>query len=374
MTKQQQNEKQAKQNALKSTFHHITKEFGKGTITRMSDKPLEVKRFSSGSLKLDKILGGGYPISRVITLMGPEGAGKSTMALEACASMQRQGGTVLYLDAESALEPAYAKALGVDLNKMYICQPDTGEEALQICEEAARSSAIDLIVVDSVAALVPKAEIEGTMGDQHVGLQARLMSQGLRQLSGTLSRTQTTAIFINQTREKVGVMFGSPETMPGGMALKFYSSVILRISGSKKIKQGTKEIGQIMKLNVKKNKVAPPHQRTQLDLIYGHGISRIGELLDMAVDKDIVDKAGAWYSYGNKRLGQGKANTEKTLANDKHLSAIVDYKVHQAYKIPVPKPLQDAMDKIKEPADKSNKPSQQAKSKSKKQSTFKAKK
>lgn len=329
-------EQKAKQKALDQALKQIKKEFGKGSIMKMSDRPQHVNSIPSGSLALDDALGiGGYPEGRVIEIYGPESAGKTTLALEAAASVQKQGGVVAYIDAENALSPDYAKALGVNVDDLILSQPDTGEEGMQICENLAKSGAIDLIVVDSVAALVPKAEIQGEMGDAHVGLQARLMSQSLRAMSGTLSRTNTTCIFINQIREKVGVMFGSPETTPGGQALKFYSSVILRISRGQKIKMHQEVVGSHAKITVRKNKVAPPFRSCYVDIMYGTGISHAGELLDMAVAKDIVDKAGAWFSYGKTRIGQGRENAKDYLTKHPAMTREINVKVHEAYKIPL---------------------------------------
>lgn len=374
MTKQKKNNLEQRKNALDGALKQITKQFGKGSIMRMSDRPLKVSTFSSGSLAIDRALGGGFPSGRISEIYGLESAGKTTLALEAVAQVQKQGGTVAYIDAENALDPDYAKALGVDIDSLLLSQPDTGEQGLEIANALVKSSAVDLIVVDSVAALVPRQEIEGEMGDNHVGLQARMMSQALRSFSGELSRTNTAMIFINQIREKVGVMFGNPETTPGGRALKFYSSVRLEIRPGKKIKKGTDIIGRQGKIKVVKNKIAPPFKRCVVNIIFGHGVDRIGELIDMASKKGIIDKAGSWYSYNNKKLGQGEINAEEYIAKHPNLATVVSYKVHKAYKIPVPKPLQDAMDKIKKPADDSKKSSQSAKSKSKKQSASKDKK
>ena len=344
------NVQKAKQKALNQALKRIKKEFGKGSIMKMSDRPQHVEAIPSGSLAIDNTLGiGGYPKGRVVEIYGPESAGKTTLALEAAASVQRNGGIVAYIDAENALSPDYAQALGVNVKNLILSQPDTGEEGMQICENLAKSGAIDLIVVDSVAALVPKAEIQGEMGDAHVGLQARLMSQSLRAMSGTLSRTHTTCIFINQIREKVGVIFGSPETTPGGQALKFYSSVILRISRGQKIKNGKEVIGNHAKVTVRKNKVAPPFRSCHVDIMYGTGISHVGELLDMAVDKDIVDKAGAWFSYGDTRIGQGRENAKEYLVNHVDMAKEINVKVHQAYHIPMSKTEKIQMKKSSKP-------------------------
>lgn len=329
-----------RQKALLKATKSIKREFGKGAIMRMSDRPQHVASFPSGSLAIDHALGiGGYPKGRVVEIYGPDSSGKTTLALEAAASVQKQGGLVAYIDAENALDPSYARALGVNVKDLLLSQPGTGEEGMQICETLAQSGAVDLIVVDSVAALVPRQEIEGEMGDNHVGLQARLMSQSLRAMSGTLSRTHTTCIFINQIRDKVGVMFGNPETTPGGRALGFYASIIMRISRGQKIKKGQEAIGNHAKVTIRKNKVAPPFRSCYVDIMYGTGVSHSGELLDMGVKKDIVDKAGAWYSYGNVRIGQGKVNAQKFIENHPEMAREIDIKVHKAYGMEVPKSL-----------------------------------
>lgn len=306
-----------RQAALNAALRKIEKNFGKGSIMRMGDAAdTKIATISSGSLALDKALGvGGYPRGRIVEIYGPESSGKTTVALHAVAEVQKEGGTAAYIDAENALDPQYAAALGVNVDDLLLSQPDTGEEALDIADALIASGAIDIVVVDSVAALVPRAEIEGEMGDAHVGLQARLMSQALRKLSGEINKTKTIAIFINQIREKVGVMFGNPETTPGGRALKFYSTIRLEIRRGEQIKNGTDVIGNRTKIKVVKNKVAPPFKRAEVDVMYGHGISKTGELLDMAVDNDLVKKSGAWYSYGKDRIGQGRENAKKWLAD-----------------------------------------------------------
>ena len=301
--------------ALDVAIRKIEKNFGKGSIMRMGDATdMKVASVSSGSLAIDKALGiGGYPRGRIVEIYGPESSGKTTVALHAVAEVQRQGGTATYIDAENALDPQYAEALGVNIDDLLLSQPDSGEEGLEIADALISSGAVDLVIVDSVAALVPRAEIDGDMGDTHVGLQARLMSQALRKLSGEINKTKTIAIFINQIREKVGVMFGNPETTTGGRALKFYSTIRMEIRRAEQIKNGTDVIGNKAKVKIVKNKVAPPFKRCEVDIMYGEGISKTGELLDMAVENDLVDKSGAWYSYGNERIGQGRENAKKWL-------------------------------------------------------------
>ena len=301
--------------ALDVAIRKIEKNFGKGSIMRMGDATdMKVASVSSGSLAIDKALGiGGYPRGRIVEIYGPESSGKTTVALHAVAEVQRQGGTAAYIDAENALDPQYAEALGVNIDDILLSQPDSGEEGLEIADALISSGAVDLVIVDSVAALVPRAEIDGDMGDTHVGLQARLMSQALRKLSGEINKTKTIAIFINQIREKVGVMFGNPETTTGGRALKFYSTIRMEIRRAEQIKNGTDVIGNKAKVKIVKNKVAPPFKRCEVDIMYGEGISKTGELLDMAVENDLVDKSGAWYSYGNERIGQGRENAKKWL-------------------------------------------------------------
>ncbi len=319
--------------ALDVAIRKIEKNFGKGSIMRMGDAAdMKIDTISSGSLAIDKALGvGGYPRGRIVEIYGPESSGKTTVALHAVAEVQRQGGTAAYIDAENALDPQYAAALGVDVDNLLLSQPDTGEEGLDIADALISSGAVDLVVIDSVAALVPRAEIEGEMGDAHVGLQARLMSQALRKLSGEINKTKTIAIFINQIREKVGVMFGNPETTTGGRALKFYATIRMEIRRAEQIKNGTNVIGNRTKIKIVKNKVAPPFKRCEVDIMYGEGISKTGELLDMAVDKDMVNKSGAWYSYGNERIGQGRENAKKWLADHPQQMAELMNKVRVAY-------------------------------------------
>ena len=319
--------------ALDVAIRKIEKNFGNGSIMRMGDAAdMKIATISSGSLAIDKALGvGGYPRGRIVEIYGPESSGKTTVALHAVAEVQRQGGTAAYIDAENALDPQYAEALGVDVDNLLLSQPDTGEEGLEIADALISSGAVDLVVVDSVAALVPRAEIEGEMGDAHVGLQARLMSQALRKLSGEINKTKTIAIFINQIREKVGVMFGNPETTTGGRALKFYSTIRMEIRRAEQIKNGTDVIGNRAKVKIVKNKVAPPFKRCEVDIMYGEGISKTGELLDMAVEKDLVNKSGAWYSYGSERIGQGRENAKKLLAEHPDQMAELMNKVRVAY-------------------------------------------
>ena len=322
--------------ALDKALKNIEKEFGKGSIMRMGDKAdTQISTIPSGSLALDDALGvGGYPRGRIVEIYGPESSGKTTVALHAVAEVQKRGGTAAYIDAKNALDPVYATHLGVNIDDLLLSQPDTGEQGLQITDALVTSGAIDIVVIDSVAALVPRAEIEGEMGDAHVGLQARLMSQALRKLSGTISKTKTIAIFINQIREKVGVMFGNPETTPGGRALKFYATIRLEIRRAEQIKDGTNIIGNRVRIKVVKNKVAPPFKRAEVDIMYGKGISQSGELVDMAVDKDIIDKSGSWYSYGEERIGQGRENAKTYLEEHKDMYDEIMKKVRTAYDIP----------------------------------------
>ena len=283
---------------------------------------------------MDEALGvGGYPRGRIVEIYGPESSGKTTVALHAVAEVQKQGGTAAYIDAENAMDPKYATALGVNIDDLLLSQPDTGEQGLEIADALVSSGAVDILVVDSVAALVPRAEIEGEMGDAHVGLQARLMSQALRKLSGTINKTKTIALFINQIREKVGVMFGNPEVTPGGRALKFYSTVRLEVRRAETIKNGTDMIGNRARIKVVKNKVAPPFKVAEVDIMYGQGISQTGELVDMAVEKDIINKSGSWYSYGDERIGQGRENAKNYLADHPEVQDEVRLKVREAYGI-----------------------------------------
>lgn len=299
--------------ALDMALRQIEKQFGKGSVMKLGESThMQVEVVPSGSLALDIALGiGGLPKGRIIEVYGPESSGKTTVALHAIAEVQRQGGQAAFIDAEHALDPKYARNLGVNIDELLLSQPDTGEQALEIAEALVRSGAVDIIVVDSVAALVPKAEIEGDMGDSHVGLQARLMSQALRKLSGAISKSNTIAIFINQLREKIGVMFGNPETTPGGRALKFYSSVRLDVRRVESIKMGNDVVGNRTKIKIVKNKVAPPFKQADVDIMYGEGISKEGSLVDIGTEMDIVNKSGAWYSYEGERLGQGRENAKQ---------------------------------------------------------------
>jgi recombination protein RecA len=310
--------KQDKLKALEGALAQIEKQFGKGSIMRLGEQPaMKVEALPSGSLYLDKAIGiGGYPKGRIVEIYGPESSGKTTVALHAIAEAQKRGGTCAFIDAENALDPVYAKALGVNIDELLISQPQTAEEALEIAEKLVRSGAIDVLVVDSVAALAPKAEIEGEMGDSHVGLQARLMSQAMRKLSGTINKTKTVAIFINQVREKVGVIFGSNEVTPGGRALKFYASVRLEVRRIENVKVGQEIVGNKTRVKVVKNKVAPPFKQADFDILYGKGIDHYGEVLDMGEEQDIIQKSGSWYAYGDIRLGQGRENAKNFLAEN----------------------------------------------------------
>ena len=322
-----------KEKALELALSQIEKQFGKGAVMKLGEfKTTDVEAISTGALSLDVALGiGGIPRGRIIEIYGPESSGKTTLALHMIAECQKSGGEAAFIDAEHALDPVYAKHLGVDIDNLIVSQPDTGEQALEIAEALIRSSAIDLVVVDSVAALVPKAEIDGEMGDTHVGLQARLMSQALRKLAGVLNRSNASLVFINQLREKVGVMFGSPETTPGGRALKFYASVRLDIRKIEAIKQDSEIIGNKVRVKVVKNKVAPPFRETEFDIIYGKGISKSGNILDLAVNLDIVEKAGAWFSYNGERIGQGRENAKKYIENNPELMQELDQKVRKNF-------------------------------------------
>lgn len=322
-----------RQKALDVALKKIEKNFGKGAIMRMGAKAdTRVSVVSSGSLAVDDALGvGGFPRGRIVEIYGPERSGKTTVALHAVAEVQKQGGTAAYIDAENAMDPKYATALGVNIDELLLSQPDTGEQGLEIADELVASGAIDIVVIDSVAALVPRAEIEGDMGDAHVGLQARLMSQALRKLSGSINKTKTIALFINQIREKVGIIFGSPETTPGGRALKFYATVRLEIRRSEQIKTGADVVGNRTKIKVVKNKVAPPFRTAIVDIMYGQGISQTGELVDMAVERDIVEKAGSWYAYQGERIGQGRENAKTYLDNHADLQQTIKQQVRVAY-------------------------------------------
>ena len=326
---------QEKLNALNQALGKIEKEFGKGSVMKLGEATsMAIDVISTGSIGLDIAVGiGGLPKGRIIEVYGPESSGKTTVALHTVAEAQKQGGIAAFIDAEHALDPVYAKALGVDIDNLIISQPDIGEQALEIAEALIRSGAIDIIVVDSVAALVPRAEIEGDMGDSHVGLQARLMSQALRKLTGSIKKSNCVAIFINQLREKVGIMFGNPETTTGGRALKFYSSVRLDVRKIDTIKQGDKVLGSRTRVKVVKNKVAPPFKQAEFDIMYGEGISKVGDLLDIASDIDIVKKSGAWYSYNDTKLGQGRENVKKFLQDNPDLIKEIDEKVRHYYKL-----------------------------------------
>lgn len=318
-----------KKKALEMALAQIDKDFGKGAVMKLGENlHMNVDTISTGSIGLDMALGvGGLPRGRIVEIYGPESSGKTTVALHVIAEAQKNGGEAAFIDAEHALDPVYAKALGVDIDNLIVSQPDTGEQALEIVEALIRSGAIDVIVIDSVAALVPKAEIDGDMGDSHVGLQARLMSQALRKLSGVISKSNTVAIFINQLREKVGVMFGNPETTTGGRALKFYSSVRLDIRRIESIKQGTEVIGNRTRVKVVKNKVAPPFRDTEFDIIYGEGISKSGSILDLAVESEIVVKSGSWFSYRGQRIGQGRENAKQYLKDNPEIMREIELKI-----------------------------------------------
>jgi recombination protein RecA len=317
--------------ALDMALGNIDKTFGKGSIMKMGEKgSMRVETISTGALALDLALGvGGLPRGRVVEIFGPESSGKSTLAMHVVAEAQRNGGVCAYIDAEHAMDPAYAAAIGVDIDELYISQPDTGEQALEITDMLIRSGALDVVVIDSVAALTPRAEIEGDMGDTHVGLQARLMSQALRKLTANLNKSKTVCVFINQLREKIGVMFGSPETTPGGRALKFYSSVRLDIRRIESIKDGVEVVGNRTRVKVVKNKVAPPFKQAEFDIMYGKGISREGSLLDIGVDLSIVNKSGAWYTYEGEQLGQGKENAKGFLSENPELMMEIDEKIRR---------------------------------------------
>ena len=331
--------KEDKDKSLEKVLSDIEKQFGKGSIMKLGDnKHMKVDVVSSGCLSLDIALGvGGYPKGRIIEIYGPESSGKTTFALQAIAEHQKLGGRAAFIDAEHALDPVYAERLGVNIDELLLSQPDTGEQALEICEALVRSEALSIVVIDSVAALVPQAEIDGEMGDSHVGLQARLMSQALRKLSGTINKTQTTCIFKNQLREKVGVMFGNPETTPGGRALKFYASIRLDIRRNEQLKMGDGVVGNRTTIKVVKNKVAPPFKTASVDIMYGEGVSHEGEILDLAVDAGIVEKTGAWYSYGTEKLGQGKENVKLLLKDNFELRDEIEKKVREYYDIDLTK-------------------------------------
>ncbi|HOJ11364.1 MAG TPA: recombinase RecA [Clostridiales bacterium] len=323
-----------KKKALDMALSQIEKQFGKGAVMKLGENThLNVEVIPTGALGLDIALGvGGVPRGRVVEIFGPESSGKTTVALHIVAEAQKNGGEAAFIDAEHALDPVYARNLGVDIDNLIVSQPDTGEQALEIAEALVRSGAIDVIVIDSVAALVPKAEIDGEMGDSHVGLQARLMSQAMRKLAGVISKSRTTAIFINQLREKVGIMFGNPETTPGGRALKFYSTVRLDVRRIESLKQGTEIIGNKTRVKVVKNKVAPPFKEAEFDIIYGEGISKEGNLLDVAVNLDIVNKSGSWYSYNDQRIGQGRENAKQYFKENKDTAKEIENKIRENFK------------------------------------------
>ena len=330
-------EAKEKSKALEQVMADIERQFGKGAIMKLgSSDHMNIDVTSSGSLTLDIALGvGGYPKGRIIEIYGPESSGKTTIALHAIAEVQKAGGTAAFIDAEHALDPVYAKKLGVNIDELLLSQPDTGEQALEICDALVKSEAVNIVVIDSVAALVPQAEIEGEMGDSHVGLQARLMSQALRKLSGTISKTKTTAIFINQLREKVGVLFGNPETTPGGRALKFYSTIRLDVRRGEQIKAGHSVSGNKTNIKVVKNKVAPPFKSATVDIMYGEGVSHQGELVDLASQIGVIDKSGAWFSYQGEKIGQGRENVKQYLKDNPKLAIEIENKVREANNIPL---------------------------------------
>ena len=323
-----------KKEALAAAMKQIEKEFGKGSIMRMGEAArMDVQAVPTGILPLDAALGiGGLPRGRIVEIYGPEAGGKTTVTLHMIASMQAHGGTAAFIDAEHALDPDYAKRIGVDIDELLVAQPDTGEQGLEIAESLIRSAAVDIVVIDSVAALVPKSEIEGDMGDSHVGLHARMMSQAMRKLAGVISKTGTIAVFINQIREKVGIMFGNPETTTGGRALKFYSSIRLEVRKGEALKQGADIIGNRVKIKVAKNKVAPPFKVAEFDLLYGEGYSRIGTILDMGVEYEIIKKSGAYFYYNDEKIGQGKDNTKKFLSENPKIANEIEEKIITAFK------------------------------------------
>lgn len=327
-------EKAAKLKALQAAMQKIEKDFGKGSIMKLGDESVEnIDVIPTGSIGLDLALGvGGYPKGRIIEIFGPESSGKTTLALHAIAEAQKLGGIAAFVDAEHAFDRFYAENLGVDTDNLLISQPDNGEQALQIADQLISSAAVDIIVIDSVAALTPKAEIEGDMGDNKVGLQARLMSQALRKMTSTISKTNTTCIFINQLREKIGIMFGNPETTTGGNALKFYASVRIDVRPSTAIKDGEEVLGKLTKVKIVKNKVAPPFRKCEFDIMFGEGISKVGEILDIAVDKNIVKKSGSWFSYGDSKLAQGRDAVLKLLKDNPELCEELEEKVREAIK------------------------------------------
>ncbi|MDN8589605.1 recombinase RecA [Chryseobacterium mucoviscidosis] len=339
--------------ALDMALRQIEKQFGKGSIMKLGESThMNVEIIPSGSLALDIALGtGGLPKGRIVEIYGPESSGKTTVALHAIAEVQRAGGQAAFIDAEHALDPQYASKLGVNIDELLLSQPDTGEQGLEIAEALVRSGAVDIVVIDSVAALVPKAEIEGEMGDSHVGLQARLMSQALRKLSGAISKSKTIAIFINQLREKVGVMFGNPETTPGGRALKFYSTVRLDVRRIESIKSGNDIIGNRTRIKVVKNKVAPPFKQAEVDIMYGEGISREGSIIDIGTELDIVNKSGAWYSYEGERLGQGRENAKQFMKEHADIAQVIEQKIRVASNLTTAVPVPTSEDQQKEAAE-----------------------
>lgn len=320
--------------ALEAALSSIEKQFGKGSIMRLGDSPakMQINTISTGVITLDMALGiGGVPCGRVVEIFGPESSGKTTVALHIVAEAQKKGGVAAFIDAEHALDPNYARKLGVDIDNLLVSQPDTGEQALEIAEALVRSGAVDVVVIDSVAALVPRAEIEGEMGDAHVGLQARLMSQALRKLTGAISKSNTIAIFINQIREKVGIMFGNPETTPGGRALKFYASIRMDVRKIETLKQGADIIGSRTRVKIVKNKIAPPFKQADFDIIYGEGISKESSIIDLAVELDYINKSGTWYSYNDSRLGQGKENTRQYLKDNPQITEEIEKKIRESH-------------------------------------------
>lgn len=320
-----------REEALNQALKLIEKEYGKGSVMKLGAEPEKIEVISSGSISLDKALGvGGYPKGRIIEIYGPESSGKTTFALHAIANAQKNGGFAAFIDAEHALDPTYAHALGVDIENLILSQPDNGEQALEIAEALIKSGSIDVLVVDSVAALVPEAELNGDMGDSHVGLHARLMSQAMRKLSGIISKTKCVAIFINQIREKVGVMFGNPETTTGGRALKFYSSVRLEIRRGEQIKDGTSAIGNRTTIKVVKNKVAPPFRTCEVEIIYGQGISHLGEIVDLATEMGLIEKSGSWFSYNGEKIGQGREKVKDYLKNHEDICNEIEAKIREA--------------------------------------------
>lgn len=338
-----------KDKALAQVLADIEKQFGKGSIMKLGEREkMEIDTSSSGSVSVDIALGGGYPKGRIIEIFGPESSGKTTFALHAIAEIQKTGGRAAFIDAEHSLDPVYASNLGVNINELLLSQPDTGEQALEICDALVKSEAVSIIVIDSVAALVPQAEIDGEMGDAHVGLQARLMSQALRKLSGSINKTNTIVIFINQLREKVGVMFGNPETTPGGKALKYYSSIRLDIRRGEQIKQGSDVIGNKTVVKVVKNKIAPPFKIANVDIMYGQGISKEGELIDLASEIGVLDKSGAWYAYNGEKVGQGKENVKAYLKDNPKLLIELDKKVREHYGLSVKEGNSKSGENIKE--------------------------